>query len=94
MSYRGGVVYRLNSDMSAYAEVLARSWQLPCAVASTSNLNWLNSSIPESKVDCKNLLLDNAADAQYWRFSKLIKNSLKPALTGCRQQRLGASPRH
>ena len=30
VSYRGGLVYRLNSDMSVYAS-LARSWQLPGA---------------------------------------------------------------
>ncbi|CAH6830389.1 Ferric siderophore receptor PsuA [Vibrio chagasii] len=59
VSYRGGVVYRLNSDMSAYAS-LARSWQLPYAgiYIKPELAEFFHTDLKE--VGAKAYLLDNA----------------------------------
>ncbi|NOJ12742.1 TonB-dependent receptor [Vibrio splendidus] len=59
VSYRGGLVYRLNNDMSVYAS-LARSWQLPYSGI------YINPKLAEffhtdlKEVGAKAYLLDNA----------------------------------
>ncbi|MEZ8931325.1 MULTISPECIES: TonB-dependent receptor [unclassified Vibrio] len=59
VSYRGGLVYRINSDMSVYAS-LARSWQLPYSGI------YINPKLAEffhtdlKEVGAKAYLLDNA----------------------------------